>query len=160
MKILIIGDTHNHPMGVKKALKMTMPVDMLIHTGDGWKDAEDIPQGVELVRVTGNCDRSIKGEAEKTITLEGVKILITHGHKYNVKHDLNRLYYKALESKANIVIYGHSHKRVSEKVGDILFINPGSAWRPRDCEPPGFVLMKIDDGKTVFRFLDLAEPEC
>jgi hypothetical protein len=160
VKILIIGDTHGHPYAVKKALEMTMPVDMLIHTGDGWNDVDDIPDSVELVRVTGNCDRSVKGESERILEINGRRIFITHGHKCNVKYDLNRLNYKALEAKADIVIFGHSHKRVSEQVGKILFINPGSAWRPRDCEPPGFVLMKINDEDTIFRFIDLARPEC
>ncbi|MBK5251887.1 MAG: metallophosphoesterase [Peptostreptococcaceae bacterium] len=160
MKILIIGDTHGHPYAVRKALKMTGPIDMLIHTGDGWFDVEDIVGDFEIIRVTGNCDRSVKGYSEQILELDGHRIFIVHGHKYNIKHDLNRLYYKSLEENVDIAIFGHTHKRVSEQVGKILFINPGSAWRPRDCEPPGFVVMKLDEGKMVFRFIDLAEPEC
>jgi putative phosphoesterase len=160
VKILIIGDTHGHPYAVKKALEMTMPVDMLIHTGDGWEDVDDIPETVELVRVTGNCDRGVKGESERILEIHGRRIFIVHGHRCNVKHDLNRLNNKALKKEADIVVFGHSHKRVSEQVGKVLFINPGSAWRPRDCEPPGFVMMKITEEETVFRFIDFAKPEC
>jgi len=160
VKILIIGDTHGHPYAVKKALDMAMPVDMIIHAGDGWNDLDEVEGKVEIVKVTGNCDRSLKGESERLLKIDGHRIFITHGHKYNVKCSLNRLNYRALELKADIVIFGHLHKRVCEQEGKVLFINPGSAWRPRGCEPPSFVLMELNDQDAVFRFFDLAQPGC
>lgn len=157
MRILIIGDTHGHPESVEKAVETAGEIDLLIHTGDGWGDTDVLPAEIDRVRVTGNCDRGVKGEAERVLEMEGRRIYVTHGHKYHVKYDLNRLYYRALEERADIAIFGHSHERVGEQAGKVLLLNPGSAWRPRDGEAPGFILLEIEKGKSAFRFMDLGD---
>ena len=36
------------------------------------------------------------------------------------------------EADADIVLYGHTHQQVAERVGDVLVVNPGSAGDARD----------------------------
>ena len=157
MKLLIIGDTHGHPERIDEALEQAGPVDLLIHTGDGWKDPDHLPAALSVVKVTGNCDRGVRGPAERLLDLGGHRIFVTHGHKHHVKYDLNRLYFNAREEKADIVVYGHTHQRAAEQVGDLLFLNPGSAWRPRDWEAPGFLLLELGEGPPRWEFHDLKD---
>ena len=58
----------------------------------------------------------------------------------------------AKENGADIVMFGHSHKPVIEKSGDVTVINPGSISRPRqDGFRPTYMVMNIeDDGRTDF----------
>ena len=37
------------------------------------------------------------------------------------------------EADADIVLYGHTHQQVAERVGDVLVVNPGSAGDARDA---------------------------
>lgn len=36
------------------------------------------------------------------------------------------------EADADIVLYGHTHQQVAERIGDVLVVNPGSAGDARD----------------------------
>ncbi len=56
-------------------------------------------------------------------------VWVTHGDKYNVKYDdkLERLNRAAMERRADIVFFGHSHyaEILNDKENGIVFVNPG-----------------------------------
>ncbi len=53
-------------------------------------------------------------------------ILYTHGDAYGVKSGLEKLLLAGSERGARLVLFGHTHERHAEKVGDIYLFNPGS----------------------------------
>jgi putative phosphoesterase len=99
--------------------------DYIIHLGDLRTDLTllDAESYNKLYSVLGNCDG---GGDDAVISIEDVKILLTHGDKYGVKNSLTRLYFKAKEQKVNAVFFGHTHNAVIEENEGITFINPGT----------------------------------
>ncbi|MDA8235449.1 MAG: metallophosphoesterase [Clostridia bacterium] len=132
MKIGIISDTHQNLQLAQKAIEHMGPVDLLLHGGDHYRDALKLAEetGLPVKAVIGNCDMS-DGPTEEILDLDGLRILLTHGHRYGVKFGLDKLYYRVREVEAQIAVFGHSHVPVEEWVEGILLFNPGSVGSPR-----------------------------
>ena len=60
------------------------------------------------------------------IEIDGVKILLTHGHRYGVKNGYLNLIMRAKELQVNAVIFGHTHIPEVFTEDGVLFVNPGS----------------------------------
>jgi putative phosphoesterase len=132
MKLAVVGDTHGKIEKIIKELRLVKP-NYLCFTGDYYQDGKKIAKELKLplFGVTGNCDHSIRGNAEKTVEIEGHKFLIVHGHQYGVKRNLNRLYYRGQELGVNAVLFGHTHVSCCELIEGMWLINPGSPAYPR-----------------------------
>ncbi|GAB7388703.1 metallophosphoesterase [Bacillaceae bacterium] len=102
----------------------------IVHCGDFCCDRSRKPFS-EMILVRGNCDTDTKVPLERTLEWRGVRIFLTHGHVYEVKSGLLRLKYKALQEDAGIVLFGHTHRALCVEEEGVLFINPGSVFRPR-----------------------------
>lgn len=74
--------------------------------------------------VRGNCDLS--GIKEKEIKIMNKKILLTHGDLYDVKYNLNRIYYMGIEKNYDLIFFGHTHNQEYIDYDDIKLINPGA----------------------------------
>lgn len=145
MKIGLISDTHGDVFIAEKAIKAMGDIDLLLHAGDTYLDAKLLHTmtGVDVVAVKGNTDFNCEAASETILTVENRKIFLTHGHKYNVKFGIDKLYYKALETDSDIVVFGHSHIPIYAKENGIVFINPGSVSRPRGGSMPSYGIMNI-----------------
>ncbi len=147
MRIVVVSDTHRRVKEIINNLD-NKSFDLLIHLGDYIKDAETIEDelNIEIVKVKGNSDfREKHGEDEIIKNIKGKKILITHGHKYNVKFTFDNLYYRAQELNVNLVLFGHTHKPFNEKIDNILFFNPGSPTNPRNLSEGTYGIIDIND---------------
>lgn len=144
MDVLIVSDTHGQTDPLIKLRKQHPGLDYYIHCGDSELD-KDHPavEGYHVVR--GNCDYGDDFPDEKIIEAGDKRIFVTHGHLYNVKYNLIKLKYKAEELNAAIVCFGHSHILGFEKLGGILFINPGSLVFPRSRKEKTYIILTIKD---------------
>lgn len=134
MKILVVSDTHGNVNLVLQNIVNMEKFDMLFHLGDYVDDAEKISKlfGIPTITVRGNGDMQRKDyKYEELVEIQGKKIFLTHGHKYNVKQGLNNLYYRALELNADIVLFGHTHVPMVEEIDGLIIMNPGSPTYPR-----------------------------
>jgi hypothetical protein len=150
MKLIIISDTHLRVDRVVQRIKEIENVDLILHLGDMFKDADKISRrlGKKTIEVRGNCD--MVGDRiphTRQLIWQNKKILMTHGHEYNVKSSLNRLYYKAIETRSDIVLFGHTHAPMKEMLEGILFFNPGSPTYPREGSFPSFGIISIINGE-------------
>lgn len=148
MLIGVISDTHRYVWIIENAVKKLENADLVIHLGDNVQDVKEIAKyyGGPILNVKGNCDFSVDTPGERIEEIAGKRFFITHGHRYDVKSDLSRLKYKALEVDADIVLFGHTHISQIAFENGIWFINPGSPALSRD----GFnsvALIDIIDGK-------------
>ena len=88
MKILIVSDTHRKDENLKWVIRKTKPFDMLIHLGDAEGSEYEIMKWVDkdcdLEMIMGNNDFFSQLEREKEIMIGKYKVLLTHGHYYNV----------------------------------------------------------------------------
>lgn len=149
MKILICSDSHGLTEELIELKKRHGDMDYYIHCGDSELSADHPAlDGFQVVK--GNCDFGADFPNQLALNMAGHKLLVTHGHLYNVKSSLTSLRYKALEENANIVCFGHSHVVGCEMVDDILFINPGSIRIPVLRKEKTYVILEIkNEQKTV-----------
>lgn len=134
MIISVISDTHRKSNGISKALMKSKGADIIIHLGDNVEDAKEIQKQFKgkVIYVAGNCDPIALCKTEEIIELEGKRIFITHGNRYDVNYGLSELLDKAKQHSFDLVLYGHTHiSRVDYEEG-IFFVNPGSPSMPRD----------------------------
>lgn len=148
MNVLVISDTH----GLVGAIQEYMDgaeFDCLIHLGDHNRDVEKltIPKDVKTIAVAGNCDES--GNEEEVINIEGISILLCHGHRYGVKNHHGRLLNHAKTLGVSVVIFGHTHVAFEHEEEDILLLNPGSAGLPRVDDPATALFLRIEESSVL-----------
>ncbi|SHH74001.1 hypothetical protein SAMN02745135_01907 [Caloranaerobacter azorensis DSM 13643] len=148
MRIVVLSDTHGNIDFVIKEIKKIENVDLLLHLGDYSRDVDRMREilKVDIINVKGNCDfYDYSTKEEEIIQIEGKKILLTHGHRYNVKFGINNLYYRSKELGVDVVLFGHSHVPVLLKHDGVLFFNPGSPTHPRGGSSRSYGILDIDD---------------
>ena len=149
MLIAVVSDTHGDEGSIAKVLEIVerAKAEMIIHLGDYVQDAKEIARKYKgrLVCVKGNCDFGSDIANELVEEIEGKRILITHGHRYDVKNSLTRLMFKAKELEVDIALFGHTHIALTEEVLGVWFINPGSAAESRyGAESIAFISIEND----------------
>ncbi len=98
----------------------------MIHCGDSeLTPAHEELQGFHVVK--GNCDYA-NFQDEIVTDVDGIRFLVVHGHRHNVKMTLQTLAYHAEEVGAQVACFGHSHVLGAELIEGVLFINPGSIF--------------------------------
>ncbi|MCX6008511.1 MAG: metallophosphoesterase family protein [Chloroflexi bacterium] len=133
MKIGVLSDTHIHlaeeiPQGIVRVLSN---VDLIVHAGDfvGSQVLERLKQLGEVKAVHGNVDsmklRGLLPEKELLVA-GGKKIGIIHG--WGGPEGIERRV-RELFDDVDIIIYGHSHRAKIERIGDVLFFNPGPGYK-------------------------------
>lgn len=149
MKIFVVSDTHGYVDGFLNKIKDMEKPDLIIHLGDYVEDGKDIKRetGIETIIVKGNGDFFQRGYMnDKIIDLGNKKFFITHGHKYNVRREINNLFYRAKEVEADIILFGHTHIPILMRESGIIIMNPGSPYKPRGL-----------DGKKTFGMIEINE---
>ena len=144
MLIGIISDTHG--LLRPDVIEALRNVDMVIHAGD--IDNASVIDGLKelspnLTVVRGNADKEWAEGIPESAWLEilGSKIYVVH-NKGKITEDI---------SKADIIIYGHTHKYSQvEKDGQIWF-NPGCCGKRRPDQEISFAVLEIR-GKRDFEF--------
>lgn len=157
MKILVISDSHGSKHNIKRVLDLHPDADALFHLGDGTADLSSLnglPPAV--FTVNGNHEDGLfsskKGFAETAAEVGGKRFFLCHGHRLGVSFGMQNLIYKALESDADVVLFGHTHRKcltyipegsaAGQNKGFYIF-NPGSVSRPRDSIYGSFGLIEI-----------------
>lgn len=151
MKILVLSDSHGNLSGVRKAVeKFGSNADFVVHCGDGTRGEalwlKENCTRAKVVCARGNCDFMYDMLRDtEYFNVCGKKIMVTHGHLYNVKFGLQSLSYKAEEEGCDLVFFGHTHCAADETLGNIRMINPGSCGRYE----PVCAVVEIDDKGNV-----------
>jgi uncharacterized protein len=138
LKIGVISDTHiadsskHIPAQILGAFGQ---VDLIIHAGDSvsLRAIEELRGvGPEVAVVAGNMDLEEvrkKYPAKQVLEIFGYRIGVMHGS--GPAAGLLELLKEAFkEENCDLIIFGHSHKALNERIGKVLFFNPGSATDP------------------------------
>lgn len=154
MRILIFSDSHNYDRNMAEVITRNIGrFDLCIHLGDGCREFELMAEKyapIPFVTVNGNGEDFYgSGRVNETVLdLEGYRVLITHGHRYNVKFGTTQLLYRAQEQECDIVLYGHTHLPDNRFLPDlgkrgIYIFNPGSISRPPFGHDPGYGVLEL-----------------
>ncbi|MGM0501781.1 MAG: metallophosphoesterase family protein [Bacillota bacterium] len=160
MKIAIFSDAHRNIGPLESVVEKLEDVDYFIYAGDGLDQVLRSSIAEEkLLAVRGNCDYGLPYPVEKIIKVAGIRIFLTHGHRYRIKDGLTQLYYKAQEVEADIVIFGHTHCRYAEENDDILFFNPGSISFSEDNNAANYGILEIKEGNFEYKHWTVSNDE-
>ena len=166
MELVIFSDSHGRCDGMQAALsKQLRPPQAVCFLGDGLRDTEMLcKERTMLYAVRGNCDWWMHADVptERTVVLEGHKLLLTHGHLYGVKGDIGALAAHASRIDADIVLFGHTHVPcntvipVGERIGDVTLsrpmylFNPGSIGHNEDGKGCAFGTLLLSGDTVLF----------
>jgi len=129
MLCYVFSDSHGIVEPMTKILSQSLP-DAVIHLGDDLADAKYLAERfpMQMISVPGNSydDMYSNEPGSRMITLEGHRLYLCHGHRYQVKSSLLTLGYAAMSRDAEIALFGHTHIPCDETQNGIRFINPGS----------------------------------
>ncbi len=148
MKVLVISDTHGHISNAEKAIYSNPKIELVIHLGDYYKDAvrlSELYPNIKFEFVSGNCDNNKAICSEKTLEIANSKVFITHGHNYSVKWSYKPILERAKAENSILVLFGHTHIAVIEKINNVLLLNPGSATQSRSNLPESYAILDISD---------------
>ena len=172
MKLLIASDIHGDieaARAVAQAYKssgadrLVLLGDLLYHgprnnlpTGYSPKEVIELLNSMrdEIIAVRGNCDTEVDQMVLDfpilsdcaLIEADGVRMLATHGHRYNVS-SLPPL------RRGEVLLHGHTHVSCALPFGEgNVYVNPGSVSLPKEKTPKGYIL--YEKGVFSFRRLD------
>jgi hypothetical protein len=156
MKLAVFSDGHGQGQRINQVVQELADLDYIIYAGDIVGDLEEVKvsEDVKIIAVRGNCDYSIEYPEDQLAHIGNKKIFLTHGHNYMINYGLDKLYYKAKEVEADIVVFGHSHRRYVVEEDGILFFNPGSISSPRDGKAPSYGIIQIRDNGIIYKHFD------
>ena len=171
MKLLIASDIHGDITAAEAVVDAykASGADRLVLLGDILYHGprNDLPEGYapkkviallnsikeELLCVRGNCDTEVDQMVLEFpiladyafIEADGVRMLLTHGHKFNTS-SLPPL------RKGDVLLHGHTHVATAQAFGDgNLYLNPGSPSIPKENTPKGYIVYE----NSTFSFVDL-----
>ena len=150
MKYLIVSDVHGFYAELNCILDTEKDIKNVIFLGDGLSDIQraqmEYPDH-NFICVKGNCDLFDKTESMKILTLEGCKVLITHGDGFDVKTSKLALRRTAINLGAEIVLYGHTHRQYYEYLDGLYIFCPGSV-KPEAASAynPSYGIMDFSEG--------------
>ena len=140
-----ISDTHGN-QSFDMLLAATKDAAFYAHLGDYTRDCDALAAMTDkrVYGVKGNNDYGDAYPLEEIVSVDGVRILLLHGHTLNVKYSLDKLAYRALECGAKCVLYGHTHIADISWDKGIFIVNPGSFSRFK----PTYVRITVNNGEV------------
>ncbi|MBQ8653733.1 MAG: YfcE family phosphodiesterase [Clostridia bacterium] len=158
IRAAVFSDSHGEDVNLRwlmeQCWKFYGRMDVYVHCGDGNADfqrAENFIRARDphalLIGVKGNCDFGADLPDTEEITLEGAKLLITHGHRFQVKSTYAALDLEARRRGCAAALFGHTHVACVEQRG-VLLVNPGSAAND------SMAVLTIRDGKVSAEIMD------
>lgn len=151
MRILVISDSHGRNddvAGVIEQVQEGGPIDLMIHCGDVERGDDYIRSLVScpVYMVSGNNDYNLDLPAKAEFMIGDYKVMVTHGHMFQVYRGVGRLKAYALQNHIDIVMFGHTHVPYIEIGDDVTILNPGSLSYPRQANRmPTFLMMELDE---------------
>lgn len=148
--IFAFSDTHEKPLS-PALVSVAEESDFVFFLGDGARGIGDLALHKDFYGVKGNCDFLPLPE-ETVVEAEGMKILLTHGHRYGVKTDLLSLALRAEELGCRLAYFGHTHTPEIVEHGAVTLINPGSLSHPTFGQPT-YAYTVIEKGKAYHKLV-------
>ncbi len=149
-RIAVLSDTHGTLR--REAAEVLRTSELILHGGDiaDRKTLEKLEKYARVIAVRGNCDREwTEGlPKEASFTLYDRKIYMVHDKKQM----------SAEAQKADLVIYGHSHRYEKKEEDGRIWLNPGSGGPRRFGRAATMALLTIDgeSGKMAVERIDLS----
>lgn len=146
-RLILLGDLLYH--GPRNDMPKEYDPKQVIQMLNGYRN--------QIYAVRGNCDAEVDQMVLEfpimadyaLLELNGKTFYATHGHIYN-QDALPPM------QAGDVLIHGHTHLPVAERMGDCYLLNPGSASLPKGDYPNSYAILEAGvftvldfDGNTV-----------
>lgn len=158
MKIGVVSDTHSRALP-KEMLIEFAKADLIIHAGDfcSLKDYHAFTKLKVTKAVWGNMDDP---DVRKTLPrkeimeYDGVRIGLFHGEGAPQKL-MDVMQKEFRDDKVDVIIFGHSHHPLNEKINGVLYLNPGSPNDTIFSPYCSFGILEINNGEVNAKIVKL-----
>ncbi len=142
-RILLLGDLLYH--GPRNDLPLGYAPKEVIALLNSYKD--------RLLCVRGNCEAEVDQMVLSFpvmadyayLSMDGLDLFVTHGHLFGKDNP-------PPHKSGDILLCGHTHVCAFERMGDYIYINPGSVSIPKEGTPHAY--MTLENGVFSWKELD------
>ncbi len=156
MHILVVADSHGDTSSIREAMTRHPEITRVLHCGDGEADVVALSTAFPSIRfdgVRGNCDLGALFPLQRLLRIGGRRIFMTHGHAYGTKYGVDELVEQGRKDRADVVLFGHTHRPLIERERGILLVNPGSISGRFPARRATYAILDLtDDGVTATGF--------
>ena len=154
MKIGLISDTHDYLD--PQIAGLFSGVTHILHAGD--IGLPMILGELELIApvtaVSGNTDDpSFRYRETQLIELAGRRFFLQH--IVDPLSPGDELRSAIARRRPDVVLFGHTHKQFSGRIGSVLFLNPGYSGKPRQGAARSVAILHCDENEIRTEFLPL-----
>jgi putative phosphoesterase len=130
------------------------------HRQEGWKTVKTADKRAMFAwtyqALSKRAKQYLKDLPEQqNLVIDGLRVCMSHGSPVSPDEHLgpdttaDRLLFLAEETRADVILCGHSHRAFIRHAGDVLFLNPGSVGRPDDGDPrASYAVLDLTDGNA------------
>jgi len=146
MIIGVISDTHG--LLRPEVFEALAGAELILHAGDvgGHSILIQLAAIAPVQAVYGNCDPP--GEpglaASLDLDVEGCSIHVSHGHELGQPTPEKLL----ARYKADVIVFGHTHKPLMERARGRLVLNPGAAGPRRFDLKPSVARLTVNNAEV------------
>lgn len=152
-RIGLISDTH----GLLRPEVFTAfrDVELILHAGDVGPDEilDELGAIAPVYAVRGNTDpfHNPRLPDARELEIKGLAIHVSHGHEVGATPAQLLATYKA-----DVIVYGHSHRELVTRANGRLVVNPGAAGARRFDLEPCVALMTIETAEVEIELIRLS----
>lgn len=133
MRLIAVSDIHGRKGNLFDIVEKHIDdADYFLCLGDcnSGNDLDDIKiyfgNRMHFITVCGNTDFSSTEPTTREFTLAGKRIMLCHGHTFNVKLTYLTLAHEAKTRGVDIALFGHTHEPLFRIENGVYLINPGA----------------------------------
>ena len=153
MLVGLISDTHG--LLRPEVFDVFHGVELILHAGDvgGREILTELRAIAPVQAVYGNTDRpGAPGLVESLdLSLAGLSVHVSHGHELGSPTPAKL----AARYSADVIVYGHTHKPLIERIHGALVVNPGAAGPRRFELKPSVARLTLANGRSVVVLIPL-----
>ena len=147
MVLGLVSDTHG--LVRPEIFSALEGVKLILHAGDvgGSSVLTELSAIAPVRAVYGNTDSpgAPNLEARLWVEIEDLTIHVSHGHEVSGSPTPEKLLSRYT---ADVIVYGHTHKPLIERLGRRLVVNPGAAGPRRFNLRPSVAKMTVQNGQA------------
>mgnify|MGYP002517703966 CR=1 FL=1 len=152
MRILVMSDAHGKKSVIEELVKRHNDAKTVLFLGDGAAEFLEISKrypSKNFFAVSGNNDFFVPNlNYDEVVTVDGVRIFMTHGHRYHIGFGEESVIKKAKELDCKIALCGHTHIPKTTYADGIYYVNTGSVARSR-LGPDTYAVIDIEKNGIV-----------
>jgi putative phosphoesterase len=155
VRIGLVADTHG--LVRPECLQALGGVDVILHAGDvgGPHVLAALAALAPVHAVSGNVDPAGAPDLATRLDLvfDGVSVHVSHGDELGSPTPVRLVE----RYDADVIVFGHTHRPVIERIGRQLVVNPGAAGPGRFHLTPSIAVLIIEHGESRATLVPLVE---